>query len=193
MMIYIPYSLNNTMDLGSEVSYCTFYMQTTGWRDLESEKFSLNQGWNRIKWDYSLSANETKEINLLEIRIWNRMWVYNDDAKVLIDDIKFGGSNQYSSPNETCSSSAIQLSSCTIDGQVVASNAELDENQIADGLYPNPTTGVLYLPYEQPYFVYNSQGYLIGSGDASWIDLSSQKSGIYLVKLSGETHRVSKR
>lgn len=148
MMIYVPYSLNNTMGMGEEVTYCTFYMQTTGtWKNLEAPKFGLNQGWNKVTWNYNLNGNDPQEINLLEIRFWNRMKAYNDIAKIYIDDLNFGDQNNYSIPNTNCKQRVTQLTSCTRKNDLITSEKTLNWHENNNEVfYPNPFADFIHFP-----------------------------------------------
>ncbi len=61
-------------------------------------------------------------------------------------------------------------------------------------VYPNPTTGIVYLPYKLSYKVYNSNNKLIKSGTGTQVNISNKPNGIYFLKIEGfQTIKIIKQ
>ena len=50
-------------------------------------------------------------------------------------------------------------------------------------VYPNPTTGIIYLPFSTKYEIYNSNNRLVKSGTGTQINISNKPNGIYFLKI----------
>lgn len=71
-----------------------------------------------------------------------------------------------------------------------AAQPELSESETT--LYPNPTTGIVYLNKQGEITVYNMQGVKMKTIFGSQIDLSIYPSGIYILKFNNEWKKVIK-
>lgn len=61
-------------------------------------------------------------------------------------------------------------------------------------VYPNPTTGIIYLPYNLTYKLYNSNNKLIKSGTSTQINITNKPNGIYFLKIDGfQTVKIIKQ
>ncbi len=60
-------------------------------------------------------------------------------------------------------------------------------------LYPNPTTGKVYLTVEGDIRVYSIQGALLHKTYGNEVDLSGYAKGVYFIRLNGKTMKVVKR
>jgi len=72
----------------------------------------------------------------------------------------------------------------------VTSTPELGENEMT--LYPNPTTGIVFLNTQGEITVYNMQGIKLKTIFGSQIDLSGYPSGVYLLMINNERKKVVK-
>lgn len=61
-------------------------------------------------------------------------------------------------------------------------------------VYPNPTTGIINLPYSLTYKVYNSNNKLVKSGTSNKVNITNKPSGIYFLKIDGyQTIKIIKQ
>ncbi len=74
----------------------------------------------------------------------------------------------------------------------------IDGQNVQAEIYPNPTSGIITIKQpdpQLPYIIVDATGKIIASGNlktTDHIDLSSFKSGIYYLRLSGETVKIMK-
>jgi len=57
-------------------------------------------------------------------------------------------------------------------------------------VYPNPTTGIIYLPFSTKYEIYNSNNKLIKSGIGTQINIFNKPNGVYFLKI--ENYKIIK-
>ena len=75
----------------------------------------------------------------------------------------------------------------------------VEENDVVEGIYPNPTTGKLYIKAAamQQITVANALGQVMMtetvSGDETMIDMSAFEAGVYMVRVATENGTTVKR
>lgn len=67
------------------------------------------------------------------------------------------------------------------------------DNEELITVYPNPSTGIMYLSKAQNYTVINSQGIQITQGNGTEINLVNQAVGIYILKTENQTIKIIKQ
>lgn len=65
-----------------------------------------------------------------------------------------------------------------------------DEVQL---MYPNPTTGLVYLPEVQTVEIYNALGHLLKTDTTEIVDLTKYDSGLYFLRTKSGTSKIVKR
>lgn len=75
-------------------------------------------------------------------------------------------------------------------GCITGSSSVL-ENELE--IYPNPTTGLVFLSEEMPFVVYDLMGVQLFHGVSNTIVLSELSSGVYLIQVGNEMTRVIKQ
>lgn len=60
-------------------------------------------------------------------------------------------------------------------------------------IYPNPTSGLVYLPEMQNWVLLSSTLIVLEQGGGSQIDLSKYKTGLYFIEIKGQIHSIIKQ
>lgn len=72
----------------------------------------------------------------------------------------------------------------------------IDTTEISDILYPNPTSGMVYISTEKEYNqelnLYSLEGKLLQSLQTMEIDMSNYPVGIYFIQINGKTMKIIK-
>lgn len=80
--------------------------------------------------------------------------------------------------------------SCFYDYEPTGIITQTDELINSISVFPNPTTGLIYLSESKLYEVFDVLGALISTGEGLVIDLSSANEGVYFVKVDDQTIKV---
>ncbi|MBI3233738.1 MAG: CotH kinase family protein [Bacteroidetes bacterium] len=87
----------------------------------------------------------------------------------------------------------------TAQQQYIKNSISEPENNTSLQLYPNPTKDILYIQFDSPQSDYQVELYdlfgrlVVHSNDASTLDLSSQSSGIYIIKVTSGSSVFTKK
>lgn len=80
----------------------------------------------------------------------------------------------------------------TVPEDILTNNTS--HSQVEDMLiYPNPTTGQVYLPSTTDWLLMNSQGEIQKEGGEDHIDLTSLPEGIYVILIEGRSFKIIKQ
>ena len=60
-------------------------------------------------------------------------------------------------------------------------------------IYPNPTSDVVYISQNSEYILYTLEGIVIKKGKGSYVDLSTEKEGYYIIEIDGKKYKVIKQ
>lgn len=92
LVLFVPFELNPSMELGSAISRIRFQVQMMGsWRTIDSDDIPLNQGWNSITWKIPGQGDDSKGLYALRVRVYQNWGAPTGTPPVYIDDVKIGG------------------------------------------------------------------------------------------------------
>ena len=60
-------------------------------------------------------------------------------------------------------------------------------------IYPNPTTGIVYLSNKLEYKIFNILGDLVLIGNDNTVDISNLKNGVYFIESEGLRQKIIKQ
>jgi hypothetical protein len=77
-------------------------------------------------------------------------------------------------------------------GVQIVSALDEDVDSIESSVFPNPTSGLLELPFKTEFTVWRLSGELLQKGEGTSVDLSKLNSGVYLIQQGQYSFRVVK-
>ena len=182
--VYFGFYVRDTIQFGYEFMYVP-----EGRYDMIVAKYTSDGDLNWVK---SIQGNESSSFWLSSVAVYNSSNIFAG-----------GYFSSYLSLNDEVAKSYINHGFVIMLGDETWGVEEVyKRNNLGIEIYPNPSTGIVYLEFEKPFSgeieIINSVGqvvrkYLISSMTMQQLDLSTLDKGVYVVHVSGENNSNSRR
>jgi hypothetical protein len=95
-MIYLPFNIDPTMEMGAGESYMRFEVQDGAYTTTtQATTIALNMGWNKVSWP--LPTNAVSPLEHIDIGVYNHFPRPNNTDYFYIDEVKIGGALTFTS------------------------------------------------------------------------------------------------
>ena len=163
-----------------------------GFDESRSSEIQVDVTSSSRDYAFDLSENENWQGYIDQLKLTFKTGI---GSKVKIDHISFESNNLYDCNTDWNGGAVVDNCNVCTGGNTniepcVVSNLSEKKLNGQYKLYPNPTTGKLFLEESVPFKVFTIMGELIQKGNSDFIDLSKHPSGIYLINLGQKNHKV---
>lgn len=160
--------------LGKVLEAGTYYIDFEG---TNGDLYYSYEDDTSIKYPYTLNG-------LISITGSNPTWINDKPYYMYAYNLRVSAGN-------SCAKTPINVTINPL-GENCAITTSIDSPVEELGLFPNPTTGAVYLPKEQFFKVYSLTGQLLQEGKSSYISLENYPLGVYLFHLEDKIVKVIK-